>query len=398
MIAGMSTIPRIISVDDHVIEPPDLWTSRVPAKYRDAAPHVVLAPPGDVSITGANYTEAPGTEGKPVAWWMYGETRTQLKRLAAAAGYPKDEAGIHGITYDEMRPGCWIPAERIADMDTGHVEKSLCYPNFPRFCGQVFLWAPDKDLALICVKAYNDWIVEEWCGDSGGRLLPICLIPLWDVNLAAAEVRRNAARGVRAVAFSEVPAWLDLPSLHGGYWDPFFTACEETGTVICMHVGSATKTVTSSSDAPFAVPHVEIFANSSVSMLDYMFSGVLADHPRLKLLYAESQLGWLPYVLDRADDVWEVQRGWAFDTARVPEKPSHYFRQSIHSAFFRDRVGVDLLDRIGVDNACFETDYPHPDSTWPDTENEAKEQFGHLDEATIYKLARGNAERLLELS
>ena len=115
-------------------------------------------------------------------------------------------------------------------MDINWVEASLSFPTFPRFCGQTFLEAKDRELAEACVYAYNDWMVEEWCGDSGGRLIPLTLIPLWDADLAAAEVRRNAARGVRAVCFSEIPPHLGLPSIHTGYWDPFFVACEETQT------------------------------------------------------------------------------------------------------------------------------------------------------------------------
>ena len=124
-------------------------------------------------------------------------------------------------------------------MDANHIEAALCFPTFPRFCGQTFTEAKDKELGLLCVKAYNDWMVEEWCGDSGGRLIPLCLIPLWDAELAAAEVRRNAERGVRAVCFSEIPPFLGLPSVHDPdhYWDPFFRACAETKTIVNMHIG-----------------------------------------------------------------------------------------------------------------------------------------------------------------
>src|SRR6185503_667255 len=152
------------------------------------------------------------------------------------------------VAFADMRPGYYSVPERLADMDINNVERSLCFPTFPRFCGQTFLEAHDKDLAASCVVAYNDWMVEEWCGPSGGRLVPLCLVPLWDPNLAAAEVERNAARGVRAAAFSEIPAYLGLPSIHSGEWDPFFAACDATGTVLCMHIGSGTKMPSTSAD------------------------------------------------------------------------------------------------------------------------------------------------------
>jgi len=393
----MTDIPWIVSLDDHVVEPPDVWTKRLPAKYRDVGPHIVLAPPGTPVLDGGTYREAPGTEGDPVAWWFYEDQQYSVKRLIAAAGYPADEIGFDGITFEQMRPGCWQPQARLDDMTMNHVEASLAFPNYPRFCGQIFLKGRDKELARLCVEAYNDWQVEEWCAGSGGRLIPLCLIPLWDVELAAAEVRRNAARGVRAVAFSELPPWLGLPSIHSGYWDPFFAACAETGTVVAMHIGSGTKTINSSDDAPDAVQAVNMFANSALSLIDFLFSGVLVRFPEVKLLYAEAQIGWIPYVLERVDDVWDVHRGWSQSQRNVSEPPSQYYYRQVVSCFFKDGVGVENLDRVGRDNIAFETDYPHQDSTWPNTHQVAKELFGQLDAETVHKIVRGNAIRFLEL-
>ncbi|MBL7502786.1 amidohydrolase [Frankia sp. CNm7] len=393
----LAKIPDIIDMDAHVVEPPDVWSSRLPAKYREQGPRVVLAPAGEVKLVGSSYLEAPGTEGPDVAWWSYEGRMTSLKRYIAAAGVPADEVTMDGITFEDMRPGCWKVADRIADMDVNGVAAQLAFPNYPRFCGQIFLWGKDKELSKLCVEAYNDWMVEQWCGTSGGRLLPLCIVPLWDVQLAAAEVRRNAARGVRAVAFTELPAYLDLPSLHSGYWDPFFAACAETGTVVSMHIGSGTKTMQTAPDAPEAVQATVLFSNSAGSLVDFLFSGVPHRFPDLKLMYAEAQIGWIPYVLDRADDVWLTHRGWAHGQLHCPEPPSTYYRRQVYSCFFKDPVGVGLLDRIGVDNVVFETDYPHQDGTWPQSKKAAAQQFGHLPQADINKIARDNAARLLGL-
>ena len=195
------------------------------------------------------------------------------KRHVASVGFERDDMTLSPITYDEMRPGCYDPKARLADMDIDHVEASLCFPTFPRFCGQTFAEANDKDLALACVRAYNDWMVEEWCGDSGGRLIPLCIVPLWDAELAADEIRRNAARGVHAVAFSEIPAKLGLPTLHSGYWEPFFPACAETETLICMHIGSSSQMPPTSADAPPAVAATLSFGNAMSSLTDFLFSG-----------------------------------------------------------------------------------------------------------------------------
>jgi predicted TIM-barrel fold metal-dependent hydrolase len=398
LLAGrLEKIPLLVDVDAHVVESPDLWSSRLPARYRDVGPRLVHAPAGEVALVDGKYVERPGTEGPDVAWWLYEETATQLKRYIAAAGVPADEVTMEGITYADTRPGCWQPAERLNDMDINGVQAQMCFPNYVRFCGQMFLWGQDKELSRLCVEAYNDWMVEEWCGSSRGRLIPLCLVPLWDVDLAAAEVRRNAARGVHAVAFTELPSYLGLPSLHSGYWDPFFDTCQETRTVVSMHIGSGTKTPQTSADAPGAVGATIIFGNSVASLTDFMFSGVLHRFGKLKLLYAEAQIGWIPYLLERADDVWETHRGWSHGQDNCPEPPSTYYFRQVYSCFFKDSVGVGLLDKVGEDNVLFETDYPHQDGTWPHSRQAAAEQFGHLDQAKIDKIARGNAIRLLAL-
>ena len=246
------------------------------------------------------------------------------KRHVAAVGFDRDDMTMAPITYDEMRPGCYDPKARLEDMDLDGVESSLCFPTIPRFCGQTFAEAKDKELALACVQAYNDWMVEEWCGDAGGRLIPLPIVPLWDVELAVAEVDRNAARACTAVAFSEIPAKLGLPTLHSGYWDPFFAACDDTETVVCMHIGS------SSPDAGHVVGrpagggrHAELRQRDELAQRLPVLRrpGPL---PEAALAYSEGQIGWLPYMLERADDVWLEHRAWGGVRDTIPEPPSTY--------------------------------------------------------------------------
>ena len=178
-----------------------------------------------------------------------------MGRVSACAGLPWTMHTPEPINYTDMRPGYYDPAARVADMDINHMERSLCFPNFIRFCGQIFHEAKDKTLAMKGVKAYNDWMIEEWCGSSGGRLIPLCLVPFWDPKASAAEIRRNAGRGSRAITFPEMPHYLGLPSIYDpdGFWEPVWDACNETGTVVCMHIGSGSKLVESSPGAPMAV-------------------------------------------------------------------------------------------------------------------------------------------------
>jgi predicted TIM-barrel fold metal-dependent hydrolase len=398
----MAELPKIISVDDHVIEPGDVWTSRLPERFQETGPRIVRQKIAEMKFIGGvfSYREAgPNEDGDWADWWFCEDLRYPLTRVMAAAGYPRDEVTITPITMDDMRKGCWDAKARLEDMDANWTEASLCFPTFPRFCGQTFLEREDKELADLCVKAYNDWMFEEWCADTNGRLIPLPIIQLWDANLAAEEVRRNAARGGHAVCFTEIPPFLGLPSVHDpdGYWDPFFRACAETQTIVCMHIGSSSKMPSTSADAPPAVGSTLTYMNAAMSLTDFLMSGVLERMPDLKLAYSEGQIGWIPYVLERADKVWEENRGWGGVVDKVKRPPSESYFSSVYGCFFDDPHGLKSLDEVGVDNITFETDYPHSDSTWPETKQVAEKLVDGLDDETVYKLMRGNAIKMLNL-
>ena len=391
-------IPKIISVDDHVVEPAHLWQTWLPDRFKDRGPRSERRGIGTMRhIGGGTYEQTFDDDGPQADCWIYEDLVYINKRHVAAVGYDRDDMTMSPITYDEMRPGCFDPKARLADMDLNWVEASLCFPTFPRFCGQTFTEAKDRELALACIKAYNDWMVLEWCGDSGGRLIPLIIVPLWDADLAADEVRRNAERGVRAVTFSEIPPHLGLPSIHSGFWDPFFQACAETGTVVNMHIGSSSKMPATSPDAPVAVAATLSFNNAMGSLADFLFSGVLIKFPTLRLAYSEGQIGWLPYILERADAVWEDHRAWGGVADTIPEPPSTYFHRQVWGCFFKDFHGLRSLDVIGDDRVTFETDYPHTDSTWPDTKAIATDMMAGLTDEQIYKVVRGNAIDLYSL-
>ena len=395
----MPELPMIISVDDHVVEPANLWIDRLPSKYHDVGPRIKRAPMGEVTFIGGKLTVKPGSEGAPADWWRYEDLRRPLLRVDSAVGVPRDQVTMSGITFDDMRPGSFEQKSRLEDMDVNHIEASLCFPTFPRFCGQTFTEAKDKELALLCVQAYNDWMVDEWCAGTSGRLIPLIIVPLWDANLAADEVRRNAARGVRAVCFSEIPAYLGLPSIHDpdNYWDPFFAACDETSMLVNMHIGSSSKMPSTSADAPAAVGSSLTHINAELSMTDFLFSGLFERFSNLKVAYSEGQIGWIPYLLHRMDVVWEDNRGWGGVADKVPNPPSTYFPDHVFGCFFDDPNGLKLIDEIGADNITYESDYPHSDSTWPNTAQLALEQMAGLSDEQIWKVVRGNAIKLFGL-
>ena len=400
-------IPPIVSVDDHVVEPPDLWERWLPAKHRDSGPHVVRSRWENVPSGRQAFRMAADGPNDECDFWVYGGFSAGIDVGMAAAGIPVEEQRGGPIGFDEMRPGAWRIADRLADMDANGVERSLCFPTFPRFCGQVFLEAVEKrgedpELALACVRAYNDWTVEEWAGDSGGRLIPCIIIPLWDPQLAAEEIRRNAARGVRAVTFSEKPDYLGLPSLYCAdrHWDPFLQACDETGVVICLHIGSASVSMRAADDAPAAASISLTAINSQFCMTDWLMSGAMARFPRLKLAFSESQVGWMPYHLQRMDVVWRkfhTSPMGRLDPA-MTETPSAYVKGRLFGCVVEDDIGIRGRG-LGVDQLTFESDYPHMDSSWPNTKAYALQVLTESEytQDEVNKVIRDNAIALFDL-
>jgi predicted TIM-barrel fold metal-dependent hydrolase len=393
----------IISADDHVVETPEIWQDRLPAKYREAGPRIVrkrITYQPDLSLS-FEFDD----EGEWADVWLYEDVRLPNFLPSACAGVDKKDVVTVPVLYEDMRPGCFRVPDRISDMDLNGVEVSMCFPNmFVRFCGQRFLEAADKELALSCVRAYNDWIVEDWAGPSNRRLVPLCIVPLWDAELAAAEVRRNANRGVKAVSFSEIPANLGLPSIHSGYWEPFICACAETGTAINLHIGSGSRLTTTTNDAPTGVITMLSFVTPAMALSDWLLSGHLMRHPDLTIALAECNIGWIPYILERADTRWGEDRGYQPEWKLFDGPPSSYFAKQMYCSFFNDQAGLSYIHKVGVmnnfsfDNLTFETDYPHSDGTWPNSRAVADSLMLGISEKNKRKLMHDNAARLLGLS
>jgi predicted TIM-barrel fold metal-dependent hydrolase len=387
----------LISVDDHVIEPAGVWQDRVPAKFKGAAPHIVRDDQGEA--------------------WIYEGKRFATIGLSAAAGREKEEFSPTPVTYEQMRPGCYDAAARIEDMDRDGVLASLCFPSFPRFCGQTFYEARDHELGLLCVKAYNDWMIDEWAGAAPGRFIPGIILPLWDPVEGAREIERSAAKGAKAVIFSENPAMLGLPSIHdkARYWDPVFAAASESGLPICIHIGSSSKVPTTSADNPLIITLALTPMNAMITCVDWLFSGNLERHPNLKICLSEGGIGWIPYVLERCDYTLDRQGYWASkgdfsldlaggkvearDTKPSSARssvPSELFRERMFGCFIDDIHGIDCLDLIGIDNVMIETDYPHTDSSWPNSIETAHKRLDSRNDDEKYQILQGNAIRVFD--
>jgi predicted TIM-barrel fold metal-dependent hydrolase len=319
-----------------------------------------------------------------------------------------------------MRPGYYDPIARIDDLDTAGILASMNFPSFARFCGQQFYEAEDKDLALLCVRAYNDWMLEEWCGAAPGRYIPLNIIPLWDPTEAAAEIRRNAARGSHAICFSENPEPLGLPTIWDPdrYWNPVWDACQETQTVVCMHIGSSSRIPSISKDMPWSFNQAwAAGALSAGTMMTWLIGPVFREFPGVKIALSEGSIGWIPYFLERTAQIIDRRRaliargemptatGVAYDDTQALALDGFDVQQTFHDhiygCFIDDFFGVANVLEIGIDNVMAETDYPHSDSTWPACITHARLQLDRnasLTDDDKYKILRGNAETLFHFT
>ena len=274
----------LISVDDHICEPADMFERHVPSRYADAAPRVV-------------------TDEQGVQQWWYGDVKGRNLGLNAVAGKPPEYYHIDPSSYDEMRPGCWDVHERVRDMNAGGQLAAMCFPNWTGFSGQVLNDGPDADTNEVMIRAYNDWALEEWTGAYPERFIPIGILPYFDPERAAAEVHRLADLGVHAVNFPEEPSYLKLPSFHSDHWNPVWAACCERGTIVCMHIGSAYQRSIPSPGAPPSTSVSIIGISPAYTLNELVWSSLWHRFPDLTIALSEGGIGWIPYMLQRMDHV-----------------------------------------------------------------------------------------------
>ena len=363
----------LISVDDHIAEPPDMFEGHLPARYRDLAPRVV--------------EEESGTQQ-----WYFGDVRGRNLGLNAVAGKPPEHFNVDANRYEEMRPGCYDVHQRVRDMDAGGQLAGLNFPNWTGFSGQVLNQGPDPDVNEVMIRAYNDWHVDEWCAAYPERFIPCGILPLFDPERAAREVRRLSAKGCHAVTFSENPEALGMPSIHSRSWDPLFAAAVEEGTVLCCHVGSSSRTFHTSVDAPPSVAMTLSPVASIMTLADLLWCDAFDRFPGLRFSLTEGDIGWIPYFLWRAEHVLDRHSGWTHHG--FPEGvrgPSDVFRRNILCCFIKEPVWVANLEDFNLDNVCWESDYPHSDGTWPDAPETLFANLEGLSDEQIDKITHRNA-------
>ncbi len=363
----------LVSVDDHVVEPPHLFDGRLSAKAAKRAPYVTKL-----------------EDGRDV--WMFEGAAMPNVGLNAVAGRVPEEYGVDALSFDQMRPGCYDIHERVRDMNANGVLGSLNFPSLAGFAGQLFSTCDDTEIALELLRAYNDWHVEEWCGTYPGRMIPLAVPPVWDAELMAAEVRRMADKGCHAVTFSENPEKLGQPSFHSDHWDPFWQACCDTGTVVCLHIGSSSTLVSTSSDAPIDTMITLQPMNIVLCAADLLWSPVLRKFDDLRIALSEGGIGWIPYFLERVDYTYRHHKAWT-NQDFGDKLPSEVFNEHILTCFIDDAAGMEVRHHINGRHVHWECDYPHSDSTWPNAPEAAWRYLQDLPEGEIHDITHRNAMR-----
>jgi predicted TIM-barrel fold metal-dependent hydrolase len=373
----------VIDVDTHITEPPDVWTARLPSKFQDRAPRIVTDPNMGWDIWKIGDGSSPITVGH-----------------TAVAGWPEPFPAAPK-TFAEVPRAAWDAKARLGYMDEVGIWAMALYPNVGGFGNEAFLELGDHELMLACVRAYNDFLLD-WIEADPRRFIPICATPFWDPQAAADEIERCAKAGHRGVLFTGEPQRFGQPVLADRHWDPLWQAAQDTGLPVSFHIGSGSlveeftlpKIAAYGVGAINAKTTVGLFLENGKQVVDLLFSGVLARFPELRVVSVESGIGFLPFVLEAAD--------YAFAYSQVarqrPEfemKPSEYFARQVYGCYFFEELAPQLLlDRIGVDNVLFETDYPHPVCLYGNVREKIDAGLAGQPESVKRRLLWENAARL----
>ena len=336
----------IASVDDHIVEPPDMFTQHLPKDVPQ--PRVV-----------------ENEEGAEI--WTWDDIASINIGLNAVVGRPKNEWGMEPMRFDQVRKAAYDVDARVDDMNVNGVFASLCFGTFVKFAGAFFTQRAQKDAgnAYRVLQAYNDWHIDEWCAKHPTRFIPLANVPHWDVDLIVEETRRVHAKGCNAITFPDNPAAVGLQSIHDEYWEPLWKVCDELGVIINCHIGTGYAPPYPSMKSPIEAWITGMPISIANSAADWITLDAFQRYPNLKMALSEGGIGWVPYLLERADFTNRHHGAWT-NKSYGDRKPSEVFREHIITCFIEDDVGLANRHLIGIDNICLEVDYPHSDCLWPD--------------------------------
>lgn len=363
----------VVSVDDHIVEPPTMWDNHLTVAQKAIAPKLLR-----------------DENGKD--FWLFEDRRASGIGLNSVVGRMREEYGCEPISFEQMRKGAWDIHARIEDMNANGILACLNFPSIVRFDGALFHEFNDKKSALTLLKAYNDWHIDEWCGSYPGRNIPNAIVPYWDVVESVKEIERVVAKGCHAISFSDNPSLRGQPSIHDPQWEPLWKACAENEVVINIHIGSGAAAPHASMASPIDAWITTMPISIVNSAADWLFLKALQRYPTLKIALSEGGIGWIPYFLERVDFTYDHHHAWTHSDFGK-KKPSEVFREHFMTCFIEDNFGLENLNHIGADNVCYECDYPHSDSVWPDSALRLLESVKHLPTDTIERITHLNALR-----
>lgn len=364
----------IVSVDDHISEPPDMFDNHLSGRDLETAPKL------RTTDKGTNY-------------WEYYGMRMPAVGLNAVVGRVPEEYGVEPTAFEQLRPGVYDVHKRIDDMNANGIAASLNFGSCVGFDGGTFHKVDDKASALKHLRAYNDWHVDDWCAAYPGRFIPCGLLPTWDIAATVEEVHRLAKKGVTAVSLNENPTKQNLPSIHNAYWEPLWQAVSDTDMAMCLHIGAGNPSPHASMETPIEAWISTMPISIVVGAADWLNLEALQRYP-LKIALSEGGIGWVPYFLERADFSHARHKAWTNSTlAFGDQKPSERFKKHFLNCFIDDEFGLKNLDYLGEDNVAYECDYPHSDTLWPEVPEYLWPTVKHLSDLQINKVTHLNAMR-----
>jgi predicted TIM-barrel fold metal-dependent hydrolase len=345
-------VRTLFSADDHIVEPADVWSKRVPQKFLEDAPHVV--------------------DDGEMEFWVVEGTKMPTIGLNAVAGKSEEEWSFDPVRFSDMIPGCYDPKARAEDLRAEGIMASLNFPTLPRFGGALFPELKDRQLADICVQAWNDFMFDEWCATAPEMFVPMAIVQLWDADLAAKEIERNLVRGLRAISIPEETSLLGLPSYYDSFWDPVWDICEQSGTVVCMHIGSSGWRPYTPPEANPSLTVALGFVPTITHALGMMYSPVPRKFPDIKIVYSEGGINWVPGALERADRMYKRHKYWSGTDDILPSDVCH---RNMWFCLIEEPYGLRVRHDIGIDRILWECDYPHSSCVWPNTQKIVDELF-----------------------
>jgi predicted TIM-barrel fold metal-dependent hydrolase len=382
---------QIVDADTHLVEPPDLWTARMPSRWADMAPHV-------------RWDEQHQEEA-----WFVGDQRLAPVAAAAQAGwseYPPD----HPRRWADADPATWDPKLRLGRMDDYGIHAQVLYPNVALFNSAMLQEVDEAEVQLATVQAYNDY-QTEFASVAPDRFLPMTSLPFWDLAATLQEMQRCADAGHKGIVFSQDPSAFGLPGLTDRHWDPMWAAAQEMRLPVNFHIASGDTSLLDRAGHPDNGPHanyasmgVSFFMGNARTIAQLTCGGICHRFPELAFVSVESGIGWIPFALDSLDWQWK-NCGVHLEHPEYDLLPSEYFARQIYGCFWFERdTALFAIERLGADNVLFETDFPHPTSMSPGPATAAvapdvyiDEVFGGLPDDTLRKILHDNAARIYHL-